>query len=253
MEVHIANTSAFVYAAPYALRSQCVPVTKFASHRVNAKRTKRFYPRACEQDPYAHILPSAEAAINAWKERRNVATRGDLTRRFVSVLFVSNNCHRAIMAEKILALRAEQLSISRRLLILSAGIEAKPGDVLPRSLLLVAARYAINISENQPCAAFDIFDLEHYDFVLAMDRQIRDKLLLKAEAAARHTGAHLYEWERKIRLVADFDGSRGTARRSAGTPIDIPKFSVHSDPSIAIDAIQEACDRALRLLIACGL
>lgn len=82
----------------------------------------------------------------------------DLSRRFVSVLIVSSRCRRAAFAEKQLSLVAERQSRSRRLLVLSAGIDSAPGEMLPRKVVLSAMSRGIDLSDERPCAAFEIND-----------------------------------------------------------------------------------------------
>lgn len=105
------------------------------------------------------IIPdSPNVLVQSWERSRSIASSIDLSRRFVSVLFLSNNCQRAAFAEKQFAKSAEKYAVSRRLLILSAGIYSQPGDLLPSSLILAANAYSIDLSEERPCASFGITD-----------------------------------------------------------------------------------------------
>lgn len=182
----------------------------------------------------------------------------DPSRQFVSVLFVSNKCRRACVAEKSLAKVAEHYAISRRLLILSAGIESKPGDLLPLALVSQARSMNVDLSDERPCACFEITDLDYYDFVVVVDRNVRDKLMEMAEACAHATGGHLYNWERKIRLLGDFDGAISTQqesphRRTSSQFLDIPRFDAGSDFSHSLEIIAARCEHVICLLLAAGL
>lgn len=105
------------------------------------------------------------------------------------------------------------------------------------------------------CTSSIHFKVDYYDFVLAIDRPVRDRLLSMAEAAAHTDGAHLYDWERKIRLLCDFDNAcdSGTRRSRAGSPLDVPSFSGESDPHLAMDIIQDGCTSVMRTLMSVGL
>lgn len=48
--------------------------------------------------------------------------------------------------------------MSRRLLILSAGVYSNPGDLLPMKLVTAAKRQGIDMSDERPCAAFEVSD-----------------------------------------------------------------------------------------------
>lgn len=97
--------------------------------------------------------------------------------------------------------------------------------------------------------------MEFYDFVVAVDRTVRDRLIDMAEAYARASGGRLSEWERKIRLLCDFDGAasnRSTLCRGA-QPLDVPTFNSPSGCSHAMDVISDSCERIVRSLLVAGL
>lgn len=100
--------------------------------------------------------------LRNWAESRKIASTIDLSRRFVSILFLSNQCHRAAFAEKQLMKWAEKYTISRRLLILSAGMQATPGAFLPWPIVTAAEQRDIDLTEERPCASFDISDCEFF-------------------------------------------------------------------------------------------
>lgn len=105
---------------------------------------------------------SPNLLVNSWANSRKISSTVDLSRRFISVLFVSNRCRRAAYAEKQLLQIAEHYSISRRLLILSAGLHAKPGDIIPWRIISAAQKRQIDLTDERPCASFDISDSKLY-------------------------------------------------------------------------------------------
>lgn len=77
-----------------------------------------------------------------------------------------------------------------------------------------------------------------------------------AEAHAHNTGGHLYEWERKIRLLCDFDGSmsvlqQGTQR--GNNSVDVPTFDAGQREHVVMDIIQTGCEKVVRSLVRAGL
>lgn len=96
--------------------------------------------------------------VQSWMSNRSIAKTVDLSRRFISVLFLSNYCRRAAFAEKKLAKLAEEFCISRRLLILSAGLYSKPDDLIPLRVVSAARQREIDLSDERPCASFEITD-----------------------------------------------------------------------------------------------
>lgn len=100
--------------------------------------------------------------LQTWMSNRSIASTVDLSRRFISVLFLSNYCRRAAFAEKILAKIAEEFCISRRLLILSAGIYSKPDDLIPWRVVSAAQQREIDLSDDRPCASFEITDRTYF-------------------------------------------------------------------------------------------
>lgn len=114
---------------------------------------------SADAEPDGQPVPDSPASlVRSWKDTRTIASTIDLSRRFVSVLLLSNHCHRALVAEKVLAKYAEQYSLSRRLLILSAGLESQPGDLLPLNLVSSARTHNIDLQDERPCASFQITD-----------------------------------------------------------------------------------------------
>lgn len=205
----------------------------------------------------ARVPDSPTALFQSWRNSRSIASTLDLSRRFVSVLFLSNRCERACLAEKTLMKVAEKYAISRRLLILSAGIDSQPGDLLPLRLVSNARERDIDLSDERPCAAFEATDLDYYDFVVVVDRNVRDRLMRMAEVSAHTTGGHLYEWERKIRLLCDFDESisnNATSTSRCGVqPLDVPPFESTFTFGQSMDVISNACEHLVCTLLAAGL
>lgn len=197
-------------------------------------------------------LHSPSSAVRAWEAARTAAHRTDLTRRFVHVLFVSEDCHRAILAERLFFALAERRSRSRRLLVHSAGLDAIAGGSLPRRVLGAAAAAGINLADANHCARFDVDDFEFYDFILALDQAVLERVTRTAVDVARNRGGPLADWERKIRLAADFTGERAR-RPTAGAPLDIPRFPDDGEMAPAVDAIKVACGQVLDALIVAGL
>jgi len=131
----------------------------------------------------------------------------------VSLLVVSEQCVRALLVEKKMQqllpaffdsanegnngelesratdrkseweLRATEKK-SDRLLVLSAGLRNLPGAAVPKSLLIAAAERGIDLTDDNPRAAFDAEDLEYFDFILCVDGEVRDKLLQMAALRA---------------------------------------------------------------------
>lgn len=203
------------------------------------------------------VPDSPTALLQSWRNSRSIAATLDLSRRFVSVLFLSNRCERACVAERTLMKLAEKYAISRRLLILSAGIDCQPGDLLPLRLVSSARERDIDLTGERPCAAFEVTDLDYYDFVVVVDRNVRDRLMRMAEVSAHTSGGHLYEWERKIRLLCDFDESLSnndtpTSRRGV-QPLDVPPFESTSTFAHSMDVISNACEHLVCTLLAAGL
>lgn len=82
---------------------------------------------------------------------------------------------------------------------------------------------------------------------------MRDRLMRMAEAYAHISGGHLYEWERKIRLLCDFDCALSEAPRSAGMPLDVPQIDSVGEVRTIIDITENGCERLIRSLITAGL
>lgn len=111
----------------------------------------------------ARVPDSPDTLVQSWVKSRSISSTVDLSRRFISVLFLSNHCQRAAFAEKILAKVADKYAISRRLLILSAGLYSKPGDLLPWHLVSAARDRDVDLSDERPCASFEITDCKLID------------------------------------------------------------------------------------------
>lgn len=109
-------------------------------------------------DSKSTMPDSPSRLVQSWMSNRSIAKTVDLSRRFISVLFLSNYCRRAAFAEKKLAKLAEEFCISRRLLILSAGLYSKPDDLIPWRVVSAARQREIDLSDERPCASFEITD-----------------------------------------------------------------------------------------------
>lgn len=116
--------------------------------------------------------------LRSWADSRTISSTADLSRRFISVLFLSNHCQRAAYAEKQLAKLAAEYSISRRLLILSAGVYSNPGDLLPWKLVRAAQQRGVDMSDERPCASFDVSDRKLLSFVSYLPTQLVGNLVL---------------------------------------------------------------------------
>lgn len=120
-------------------------------------------PRRLRSSTRAQLdeIPSSPSnLVESWAHTRSLTSTLDLSRRFVSLLILSNNCTRAALAEKQLTAVAQQFSVSRRLLILSAGIYSSPGDLLPWHVVSAAKTRGIDLTDERPCASFEISDCE---------------------------------------------------------------------------------------------
>lgn len=133
-------------------------------HHVVQSRSKHRCTRTCRRPRVVtacadnSIPNSPSLLLESWRDSRKISSTVDLSRRFISILFLSINCHRAAYAEKQLAKIAETYSIARRLLILSAGLKSNPGDFLPWPIVAAANMRQIDLSEQRPCACFSISD-----------------------------------------------------------------------------------------------
>lgn len=80
-----------------------------------------------------------------------------------------------------------------------------------------------------------------------------------AEDSAHNAGADLYSWERKIRLLCDFDGS--LTRHDVASPIavrpdhvlDVPTFESPAGMAYSMDLISASCRNVIRALLDAGL
>jgi len=158
---------------------------------------------------------TVDDALEQWQSARQFHPQSlkfavGTSRRYVSLLVVSNNCIRALLVEKYMQLLlpaffaaedelAESADLenrvssvagygekkSDRLLLLSAGLHNEPGAPVPVPLLAAAAACGVDLTDDNPRAAFDGEDLEYFDLILCVDRAVRDKIL---EMAARRAG-----------------------------------------------------------------
>eukprot|EP00802_Teleaulax_amphioxeia_P007595 Tamp_07602.p1 GENE.Tamp_07602~~Tamp_07602.p1 ORF type:complete len:361 (+),score=43.31 Tamp_07602:637-1719(+) len=161
---------------------------------------------------------TAAEALKRWQQARHLHAHTlkfgvGTSRRYVSLLIVSEQCVRALLVEKKMQqllpaffdsanegnngelesratdrkseweLRATEKK-SDRLLVLSAGLRNLPGAAVPKSLLIAAAERGIDLTDDNPRAAFDAEDLEYFDFILCVDGEVRDKLLQMAALRA---------------------------------------------------------------------
>ncbi|KAI0565479.1 Phosphotyrosine protein phosphatase I [Gracilaria domingensis] len=204
-----------------------LPTTSRSSPIVTPLSPRRLHPRprACASGSFPN---SPSVLVQAWAESRSISSTLDLSRNFVSILLLSNRCRRAAFAEKQLLKTAERYSVSRKLLVLSAGLFSEPGEMLPPKLIAAARDRDIDLSDERPCAAFSLSDLA--------DRNVRDKLMVIAETHAHKSGGHLYQWERKIRLLCDFENALPRHQGASGTgmPLDVPSFNtaLHASHSL---------------------
>lgn len=80
-----------------------------------------------------------------------------------------------------------------------------------------------------------------------------------AEESAHDSGADLYSWERKIRLLRDFDGSRtshDTLSPAIVRPdhvLDIPTFESPAGMDYSMDLISDGCKSVIQTLLDVGL
>lgn len=123
--------------------------------------------------------------------------------------------------------------------------------------------------------------MDYYDFVVSIDQSVRDKLLRMAEASAHNSGCDLYTWERKIRSLNDFDGSKArniesvspqnyieynsdaessddvsdgnSSSSTIGAIEDVPTFESSASMSHSMDIIAVACEGIIKSLVAAGL
>lgn len=95
--------------------------------------------------------------------------------------------------------------------------------------------------------------VDYYDYIVVLDREVKDRLLRIAEATAHSSGAHLYEWERKIRLFCDFEGCITPRHHSTGRPLDVPSFGGSFQYDAVMDLIQDGCHSIARSLVTAGL
>lgn len=146
---------------------QSAPATAFAHAPLPIKAAKwistsprrlRAPVKSCTPNNNAEIPSSPTRLLHNWTQSRSIQSTLNLSQTFVSILFLSNRCRRAAYAEKQLNKTAERYSISRRLLILSAGLYSDPGELLPWKLIAAARERDIDLSDERPCAAFTLTD-----------------------------------------------------------------------------------------------
>lgn len=90
--------------------------------------------------------------------------------------------------------------------------------------------------------------------MVVADRQVKEHVMDLAEGFAHTSGGHLYEWERKVRLLCNFDGTMPERNsNSAGSPLDVPAFSAVPDYGMTMDVIDAGCESIIRSLVTAGL
>ncbi|EKX50593.1 hypothetical protein GUITHDRAFT_103818 [Guillardia theta CCMP2712] len=153
---------------------------------------------------------SPQELIRQWKATRRfdqdaLTISGGSSRTFIPVLFVSNMCYRALLAERLMTQIIQRLQAPpsstasavalERLLVLSAGLRNAPGEAVPLPLIASAAEKGIDLTHTNPRAAFSMEDLDNFDFLVCMDDEIRDTLL---ELATQSQTASYDTYEKKI-------------------------------------------------------
>jgi protein-tyrosine-phosphatase len=211
--------TAFALALPQARPPPCCcwpPHGAAVSiHRGRGRQGKGVEPAAlrCQEGTGGEDSSlTADSALEQWRRARQFHAQTlkyavGTSRRHVSLLVVSNDCIRALLVEKFMQkllpaffaaddeLAGSELGSSGggvpapkksdRLLVLSAGLRNEPGAPVPVPLIAAAAERGIDLTDDNPRAAFDSEDLEYFDLILCVDRDVRDKVL---EMAARRAG-----------------------------------------------------------------
>ncbi|KAJ8901566.1 hypothetical protein NDN08_003775 [Rhodosorus marinus] len=198
------------------------------------------------------VPSSAEEALRRWKSSRNLRPiRLDGSKKTLSVLFICDNCWRAIFAEKQLMKQAEAADVGASLLALSAGFNTKPGDPIPFQIIEEAAKKGIDLNEEKPCASFSLRnDLENHDYIICLDRRVRGQVLSDAEKLARTLKEDYTRWESKIRLLRDIAGDQLLTK--SAWELDISKFNTIDNETV-MDDIESACAAFLKVLLEMGL
>lgn len=124
---------------------------------VGAQKSRRSNIVQCNAES-AGVPSSPMSLMRSWSQCRSISSSIEESHEYVNILILSNFCRRASFAEKQMARVAERYAVSRRLLILSAGIDSKPGDSLPFRLISAARKRNIDLSDERPCASFDLHD-----------------------------------------------------------------------------------------------
>mmetsp|Transcript_13037 Transcript_13037/g.32181 ORF Transcript_13037/g.32181 Transcript_13037/m.32181 type:complete len:242 (+) Transcript_13037:669-1394(+) len=205
-------------------------------------------PRMCAADPSP---ASPDELVRGWGRARSL--QSNITRNdHVSILFLCHGCFRALYAEKRFAQCAERRGISRKVLCLSAGLDCTAGSSLPPRLVAAAAARGIDMAEQKPCAAFSaVADGETFDFIVAMDCGVRERLLGIYERHCWAEGDDYAALERKVRLALDFGNARSMRQKSQWN-LSIPALQDGS-PEYTMDAIDRACEAmAAELAVACA-
>jgi len=227
----------------------------FVLERTRSSRTRECGPSRVSRWRLlsdASVPSSAEEALRRWKSSRNLRPiRLDGSKKSLSVLFICDNCWRAIFAEKQLMKQAEAAGVGGILLALSAGYNTKPGDPIPFPIIEEAAKKGIDLNEEKPCASFSLRnDLENHDYIICLDRRVRSKVLSDAEQLARTLKEDYARWESKIRLLRDIDGDQSLTK--SAWELDISKFNTTNNETV-MDDIERACAAFLKVLLEMGL
>lgn len=99
-----------------------------------------------------------------------------------------------------------------------------------------------------------LYAVEYYDFVVAVDRDVKENVLRMAEGFALRSGGDLYEWERKVRLLCDFSGTMPQhVAKSVGTRVDVPVFGEGLEVGTAMEVIQTGCEDIAQSLVTAGM
>lgn len=100
----------------------------------------------------------------------------------------------------------------------------------------------------------DVIAVEYYDFVVVVDRHVKEHIMELAQGFAHTSGGHLYEWERKVRLLCNFDCTMPErTSNSASSPLDVPSFNAVPDYEMSMDIINAGCESVVRSLLTAGL
>lgn len=109
----------------------------------------------------------------------------------------------------------------------ATGFNTKPGATIPQEIIEQAEKRGVDLTEQKPCAAFKFRDdIDMHDYIICLDRRIRDKVLIQAEEIARTDNEDYTVWESKIRLIKDLGGDASLTKSS--WELDISKVSAQA-------------------------